>query len=290
MKGPLVSVICICFNHERFVQEALLSVFNQTYPHIELIVVDDASADNSVSVIKEVLRLHPEVKTIFLSVNQGNCKAFNQALKVCKGEYIIDLAADDVLLPRRIEAGINVLEKAGTDYGMNFSDAIWMSEEGVQQYLHSDRFPHISVPQGDVYETLIERYFICPPTMMFTRALIEKLDGYDESLMYEDFDLQIRGARYFKFCYTQEVLVKKRIVAGSMSQKQFTRKDRQRYSTFSVCEKILMLNKNEREQRALHKRIAYEIKQCFKLLDFHLAWKYIGLYKKSKRITYRNSI
>lgn len=286
MKGPLVSVICICYNHERFVQEALLSVFNQTYPDVELIVVDDASADNSVSVIKEVLAPYPEVKTIFLSVNQGNCKAFNQALKICKGEYIIDLAADDVLLPNRIKAGINALEKAGAEYGMNFSDAIWMSVEGVQQYLHSDRFPHGSVPQDDVYEALIERYFICPPTMMFTRALIEKLEGYDENLLYEDFDLQIRGARYFKFCYTQEVLVKKRIVAGSMSQKQFTRKDRQRYSTFNVCEKILMLNKNAQEQRALHKRIAYEIKQCFKLLDLNLAWKYFWLYKRSKRIDY----
>lgn len=286
MKIPLVSVICICFNHARFVQEALLSVFSQTYSNLELIVVDDASSDNSVSVISEVLATHPEVKTIFLSINQGNCKAFNRALKLCQGEYIIDLAADDVLFPNRIEAGVNALQKAGTDYGMNFSDAIWMNEGGVQQYLHSDRFPHQSIPQGDVYEVLIKKYFICPPTMMFTRALIDKLGGYDETLMYEDFDLQIRGARYFKFCYTPEVLVKKRIVAGSMSQKQFTRSDKQRYSTFRVCDKILSMNANIEEQCALHTRIFYEIRQCLKLLDFRLAWRYFDLYRRSKRINY----
>ena len=50
--GPLVSVICVCYNHERFVAEAILSVLNQSYKNIELIVVDDGSTDNSVAIIK----------------------------------------------------------------------------------------------------------------------------------------------------------------------------------------------------------------------------------------------
>ncbi|MDX5480951.1 MAG: glycosyltransferase, partial [Hymenobacteraceae bacterium] len=52
---PLVSIICLCYNHERFLREALDSVLAQTYPHLEVIVVDDCSTDNSVSIIQEYL-------------------------------------------------------------------------------------------------------------------------------------------------------------------------------------------------------------------------------------------
>lgn len=283
---PLVSVICVCYNHARFITEAMESVWRQTYTNIELVVVDDASTDDSVMQIQRVLQFHPEVRTLFLPVNEGNCKAFNRALQLCTGRYFIDLAADDVLMPERIQRGVEVLEKAGGQYGLHFSDAVWMNEQGKQLYLQSDRFPHQTVPQGDVYEVLIRRYFICPPSMMFSRELIEKLDGYDETLAYEDFDLQIRGARYFKFCYTPEVLVKKRVVAGSMSHTQFTRRDKQRYSTFQVCEKILVMNRSKSEQQALHKRITYEIWQCFRVADFTLAAKYLRLYFRSRQISY----
>lgn len=283
---PLVSVICICFNHARFVKEALESVWSQTYEPIELIVVDDASTDNSVQVIKQLIVDQQAVKTVFLSENVGNCKAFNLALAQCSGKYVIDLAADDVLFPERIQRGVDTLARAGDAYGLHFSDAIWMNEEGKQQYLHSERFPHHTVPTGDVYAVLIQKYFICPTSMMFTRELLTTTAGYDATLFYEDFDIQIRGSRYFKFCYSPEVLVKKRIVAGSLSQRQFIRRDRQRYSTYRVCEKILALNKNSREQQALHTRIAYQIRQCLTVADLGLAWKYLLLYKKSKQNRY----
>lgn len=283
MNFPLVSIICICYNHERFVVEALESVWNQSYAEIELIIVDDASTDNSVEVIKSHIQNHLEVETLFLPTNIGNCKAFNRALQLAKGEYIIDLAADDVLLPKRVECGVKQFQQLDSSYGLIFSDAEWISEAGYHVYNHSQRFPHHAIPQGDVYEELIKRYFICPPTMMYRRELVDKLQGYDENLLYEDFDFQIRAARQFKFSYDPEILVKKRIVEGSLSEKQFKRNDKQRYSTFSVCKKAMLLNRNKSEQLALQKRIWYEMRLCLKVFDWKLIKAYFNLLRENRK-------
>jgi glycosyltransferase involved in cell wall biosynthesis len=286
MSFPRVTVICLCYNQARFVNDAIRSVFTQTYENVELIIVDDASTDNSVKEITNTLKDHTEVKFIQLSANKGNCRAFNHALSFATGEYIIDLAADDILLKERITKGVVALNEAGDTFGVNFTDADWIDEDGTHVYKHSDRFPHHSIPTGEVYKPLIERFFICSPSMMFRRKVIDALGGYDELLAYEDFDFWIRSSRAFKYCYTPDVLVKKRIVKDSMSEKQFTRRSPQLRSTYRVCEKILDLNRSDDEKRALGKRIRYEMRLCLKLFDFSLALDYWRLYWRNRSRKY----
>lgn len=285
---PPVSVICLCYNQSRFVKEAIISVMDQTYANVQLIVVDDASTDNSVSMIEECRKQYPQMLFFPLTENVGNCKAFNFGLRHAVGEYIIDLAADDVLLPDRVSKGIEALSEAGANYGVHFTDADWIDRDGAFLYRHSHRFPHDSIPQGDVYKDMIERFFICSPTMMYRGETIRSLGGYDESLAYEDFDFWIRSSRRYLYCYTPEVLVKKRVVKDSMSQKQFSFRSRQLRSTYRVCEKIVELNRKKDEQRALGKRIRYEISVCIRLLAFRLALKYFVLYLKNLRIALQN--
>ena len=286
MSLPCVTVVCLCYNQARFVKEAIRSVLTQTYENIELIIVDDASTDNSVEEIRDALKDHPEIKLIQLPTNKGNCRAFNHALSFATGEYIIDLAADDILLKERIAKGIFALNEAGDPFGINFTDADWVDEQGMHVYRHSDRFPHRSIPTGDVYKPLIERFFICSPSMMFSRKVIDVLGGYDELLAYEDFDFWIRSSRVFKYCYTPEVLVKKRIVKESMSEKQFTRRSPQLRSTYQVCEKILDLNRSDDEKHALAKRIRYEMRLCLKLFNFSLVLDYARLYWRNRSRKY----
>ncbi len=283
-----VTVICLCYNQERFVKEAISSVLAQTYPDIQLIVIDDASSDGSVQVIESCVELHPEIKFVKLPTNSGNCKAFNRGLTYAEGDFVIDLAADDMLLPARVAKGVEALAKAGDRFGVNFTDAEWISEEGTHLRLQSDRFPHVSIPQGNIYQDLVERFFICSPTMMFRREVIETLGGYDEDLAYEDFDFWIRSSRDFHYCYTPEVLVKKRVVKHSMSQRQFSLFSPQLNSTYRVCEKILALNRDRREQQALAKRILYEVRVCLRLLDFSLVWHYMRLYFRNAGVRYRD--
>ena len=271
---PLVSVVCVCFNHKEYVVESLRSVLAQTYDNIEIIVVDDASTDGSAEVIRMFAERHSAIRTVLLSKNVGNCKAFNAGLQYTTGRFIVDLAADDILLPERIARGVDVLLKQD---GVNFTDAQYINAEGKVLYKHSDKFPHHGIPSGNLYRELIKSYFICPPTVMFSRVVIERLRGYDENLTYEDFDFWIRSSRIFPYFYTSELLVQKRILGTSLSAVQFRPRNRHHRSTYKVCEKILKLNTSPSERVALNYRLLYEVKWAFKLSHWGLAFKFIFL-------------
>ena len=289
MELPLVSVICLCYNHGRFVKEAIESVSLQTHPRIQLVVVDDASTDNSVKIISESIRNRPEVTFLALPRNLGNCQAFNKGFAASTGSFIIDLAADDILMPNRIEAGITAFASIGSEYGVHFSDAELIDEAGNHIGFHSDRFPHGSIPEGDIYKDLIYRYFINSPTMMMRRTVLEELGGYDESLAYEDFDFWIRSSRECKYGYSADALVKKRMLKNSMSKDQFRRNSIQLISTFRVCEKIFELNRTIDESKALSQRIRYEMKKAISLGEWYLALRYFKLLLRN-RGRYQNTI
>lgn len=282
MGKPLVSVICLSYNHEKFVEKALYSVVNQTYSPIELIIVDDASIDGSAKVIEEFIKKHPTLKFIRRELNVGNCISFNEGFKLSNGKYIIDLAADDVLMPDRIEAGVNALEEVDNNFGVQFSDAELIDDAGAPLGLHSDKYPHASIPQGDIYLDVISRYFICSPTMLIKREVLERLHGYDETLAYEDFDFWVRSSRQYKYLYLPVPLVKRRILHNSMKQDQFRRGSAQLKSTLQVCKKINELNRSEKEKEALKRRLWYEIKVGLRLFDMGLVVGYLKLIIKGK--------
>jgi len=280
--GPLVSVICLCYNHERFVRESILSVLEQSYPNVELIVVDDNSTDNSVNVIKETLKDHPEVKFIQHTKNQGNCKSFNEAWRMAGGEFFIDLAADDTLPKERIAIGVKDFSTRDNSYGVQHGDVAYMTEAGIVYTHHSKEF---APKGGDIYIDLVERYFVSSASLMIRKSVLDQLGGFDETLHYEDFDFLIRSSRLFKYFYTKEVLVNKRKVEGSMSDRQFQRGSRQQLTTYRVCEKIFSLNKSPREDDALRSRLWYEIRQNLGRLDFALAATYYKLLQKISRVS-----
>lgn len=277
MNNPLVSVICVCYNHAAFVDEALRSVAGQTWPHIQLIVVDDHSTDHSQDILRRLTATYPHMELLLLEHNMGNCRAFNRGLARAKGEFIIDLSADDLLEPERIARGVALFEAAGPETGIQFSDAILISQEGKELGRHSDRFPHATIPQGDVYEHVIRRYFICSPSMMMRKSMLDQLQGYDETLAYEDFDIWVRGSRNYKFVYSPEALVRKRRVSGSLGQKQSEWRSGHSASTYRVCVKAKALNRTESEWEAWRIRIRYECWNSFRRGSWGLAWQYLQL-------------
>jgi glycosyltransferase involved in cell wall biosynthesis len=277
VKTPRVSVICLCYNHADFVEESIHSVLRQTWPNIQIIAVDDHSTDHSASVLQQLHARHPEIELLLLPENLGNCGAFNRGLALAKGDYIIDLAADDLLEPERIAVGVARLEAEAKETGIHFSNAIIISQDGKEIGRHADRFPHDTIPQGDVYAEVLRRYFICSPTIMMRRAVLEQLHGYDETLAYEDFDLWVRAARNFWFVYSPEALVRKRRVTGSLGQRQFKRGDKQAASTYRVCVKAKDLNRTESEWSAWRERIRYEMWSSLRRGALGLAWQYLRL-------------
>ncbi len=283
---PLVSIICLCYNQKRFVASSIRSALSQTYVNIEVIVVDDASTDGSQQEIRETIG-QKNVRFIALEKNIGNCAAFNRGFEVSQGEYIIDLAADDLLLPTRVELGVNDFTNAKGNSGVHFTDAFYINEEGKPLDTHYQRGADgkilKDVPAGNIYSELIQRYFICPPTMMIKKTVLDKLGGYDESLRYEDFDFWIRSSRDFEYLFNPAPLVKKREVKSSDSKAQFAFRSKHMNSTLAVCKKILDLNKSREEHKALISRCKYEMKQCVKTFNFGLLPKYRSLINEAKK-------
>lgn len=277
---PLVSVICLCYNQAKYVVMAVESVLDQDYENIELIVIDDASTDNSQQVIKDYLEDKPLIKSILLKENLGNCSAFNQGFKLSKGKYIIDLAGDDILLPGRIARGVKVLEEKDVDYGVHFCDAQIIDQKGdlVREH-HTADFLN-PVPEGYIFKELLGKYFINPITMMIARKVLDDMGGYDESLAYEDFDLWVRSSKQFKYCYSPEILVAKRKLEGSYSSKQYIFRSRILASTYQVCEKAYNLCETVDEFLALRKRVNFELKKAFQSFNPHLGIKFYRLRKK----------
>ncbi|QSE97686.1 glycosyltransferase family 2 protein [Fulvivirga lutea] len=281
MDKPKVSIICLCYNHQDYLEESVLSALHQSYKNIEVIVVDDYSTDGSREKIQQLKERFNQLKVIFTDRNLGSTKAFNLGLKEASGEFLIDLATDDVLAKDRVLKGLAEFEVLDDSYGVNFTNAINIDSEGNELHHH---YPIASSgkvinppPKGDLYVELIKRYFICPPTMMSKRQVFDYLDGYDESLLYEDFDFWVRSSRKFKYCYTDEPLVKRRLLKYSMSNLQYRRNSPQMESTYRICEKIKGLNQTKEEDKALKRRIFLEMKQCIKYFNWKLFFKYVRL-------------
>lgn len=111
MKNPLVSIIIPIYNTEKYIYECLNSLINQSYSHIEIIVVDDGSTDNSLCLLKELSAKDSRLK-VFSQPNQGVSAARNLALSKATGTYVMFVDADDWIDPHTIEKCLQAIGDA----------------------------------------------------------------------------------------------------------------------------------------------------------------------------------
>jgi len=278
LEKPLVTVILTAYNHEKYIEEALASVFYQTYPYIQLIVIDNASKDNTLAVIESFKGKAPAFQVIRNRNNFGLCRAFNQGLAIAQGKYVIDLSGDDVMMADRIEKQVEAFEGLPDDYAVVFTNARYIGKAG--QLLHNhyniDGKGHATcqVPSGDVYKNILERYFICTPTMMIRTAALQQLGGYDETLAFEDFDFWVRSSVRFKYCYLDEILTKKRVLKTSLSTGVYKKGSGMLQSYYAVCNKAYDLNRDQEEFDLLAARIRTFIRKCLYAQEFELAVRF----------------
>lgn len=264
--SPLVTIVALCHNHARFLRPALDSILTQTYPNLEVILVDDGSTDESVAVLREYAAAHPEWQTLFIEQNVGNCAAFNQALARTHGQYVIDFATDDVLLPERVTRQVTVFEQLPADYGTVYSNVKLVDEAGqFQRLFYTPTATGQLQPtpaSGWVFEQVLRRFFISAPSMMMRRATLEALGGYDETLAYEDFDFWVRASRNWQFHYQDEVLTEKRLHPRSKSAQSYRPHDPLVASTVLICRKAAALCRTPAEWDALAVRLRWELRQA----------------------------
>lgn len=170
----LVSIIIPCFNAERWIAEAIDSALKQTYPQVEVIVIDDGSTDGSLDIIKRYEnKIRWESKE-----NQGGNYARNRGFSLSTGSYIQYLDADDYLLPQKIEKQTACLLESGADaiYGD------WRHQQHLDDGTSVLEGIKTSGYKEDVLEALLSGWWVSPACLLFTRTAVEKAGGWDEQL------------------------------------------------------------------------------------------------------------
>jgi glycosyltransferase involved in cell wall biosynthesis len=288
----LVTVICLCYNQEKYVVKSLFSALNQDYPFVEVIVVDDFSTDNSREVIQKWLVDYPEIQFIANETNLGSTKSFNKALKLAKGNYIIDLACDDILLPNCVSLQLQAFEQSPfKNLGVVYGNAELINEKGdFYFYYFPVDFDKKTIEKratGDIYLSVISGgNSICSVSSMVKKSVFDALNGYDENLAYEDLDLWIRASRIYDFDYIDEILIKKRITTTSFGTHFFIKNDARskkiNYSTYLIIQKAIHLNRAKLEHKVILKRMHFEMILAFKTADYNLFLRYILLEIKQR--------
>ena len=227
---PLVSVPVITYNSSKTVVETLDSIYNQTYPKLELIISDDCSTDNTVEICRGWIETHKErfVRTELLTVekNTGVSANMNRAEAACQGEWVKPIAGDDILMPDCIETYV--------DYVSKHSDAIYVfskvetfgGEEDRRKVIESQfLYEFFNWPIERQYDFLtLERNCIPAATSFYNRNRIMKLGvKNDERIpLLEDWprwiNLLKKGVR---FCFIDKATINYRIGESAIS----TRKD-----------------------------------------------------------------
>jgi len=210
---PKVSVVIPCYNREKFIAETVNSVLSQTWPNIELIVVDDGCTDGSRAVLESfgprlVILEHPG------RVNRGQSAAINLGLRHSIGEYLAILDSDDLYAPDKIEKQVRFLEN-NPEFGLVYANCISIDEKGKE--LHKMYYSGHTPPDGPD-QVLEDCCFNVPSNALLRRSVFEQVGFLDEALRSaQDHDYGIRIAEVARIGYLDECLWNYRRHGGSIS-------------------------------------------------------------------------
>ena len=208
----LVSIIIPTYNHAHFISEALNSCLEQTYPDIEIIVVDDGSTDNTQQVLKPYAS---KIKYIYQD-NAGPAAARNNGARASNGSYLLFLDSDDWLSSEQINLQIIKLEKK-PEYGLVYS--AWKNVDETSKQIISEVRPKI---EGDVLKKLLLReLFFSPGAALIRKECFDNVGLFEEGKEFmrsEDTEMWVRiAAANYPFAYLDEPLFFHRVVKNSLS-------------------------------------------------------------------------
>ena len=212
---PKVSIIIPCYNRGKYIAETVESVINQTYPNIELIVVDDGCTDNS----REVLERYADRIHILEHpgrVNKGQSAALNLGLKSCAGEFVAILDSDDLFSPEKIEKQVAFLT-LNERFGLVYSNGMNIDAQGKETY---PILPQGHCPPSGPGPVLLDCFINLPSNALVRKSVFDTAGGFDESLRAaQDHDMVVRLLEVAPAGYIDECLWYYRRHGDSISRK-----------------------------------------------------------------------
>ena len=203
---PLVTVIIPCFNYGKYLPEAFESIRLQDYPNIEIIVVDDGSTDNT----KDITGRNQTARYIY-QINQGLSAARNTGIKNSRGDFIIFLDADDMLLPDAINTNLYYLKQN--------EELAFVSGAFEMRFTESGEIVNkIQEVKSDHYSQLLKGNYIGVPAAVLYRRWIFDEMLFDISLKNcQDYDLYLKIAREHPVLHHTKKIAAYRIHTSNMS-------------------------------------------------------------------------
>lgn len=219
---PLISVVVPCYNHEKYIEECLDSLLNQSYDNIEIFIVNDGSSDNSADVIVDYLRTHKgDIRLHFCNYVENTCFMWQEdVIPKLSGKYIVTLSADDMIVKDRFEKQVDFLENNIERFRLCFS---WVkvidSKENEMLEIEED----FNKRNNEDRYKKIKKYFqygcdIAGPTMMMDLSVFRELGGFNFNYrQVHDYDLWLRYLLKYDFYIIPEKLTVYRVLESSIS-------------------------------------------------------------------------
>ncbi|MFP3410366.1 glycosyltransferase family 2 protein [Bacillus sp. SIMBA_074] len=206
---PYVSIITPSYNSLRFIGETIASVRSQSYENWEMLIVDDASTDNSVVIIKEMIEEDSRIRLVSLKENVGAAKARNIAIKKARGRYIAFLDSDDIWLSNKLQTQLLFMEEMKAAFSYTSYSLIDENGNGLNR--------NVNVPESVDYHYLAGNTIIGCLTVMIDREKIPCIEM--PSVQPEDTALWLNLLNEgYEAKGIQQVLAKYRIVTNSVSR------------------------------------------------------------------------
>jgi len=195
---PLVSIIIPAYNHEKYVQETLDSIVNDSYPNKEIVIIDDGSTDKTDNVVEEWIKNHNEIVVQYKSrENKGVSTTLNELINVAQGEYICIVASDDYLLDNGIAKRVEYLQQNVSKRAV-FGDCIGVGNDNtimydsiLKDYYHADikKYKNENLLRNEI----IMNWSVPGPVFLARKDLYIRYNiQYNENLIGEDWDMYLK--------------------------------------------------------------------------------------------------
>lgn len=196
---PLVSVRIPAYNHEKFVKKTLDSIADQDYPNIEIVIIDDASTDQTWREIQSWIEERGgaiDVRAVRHTKNQGISRTINELIPLCQGEYLVGIASDDYLLDGSISMRVAYLQ-ANPEKMMVFADCIVVDNGGAITHLSglSELYgmkKERLLDDRTIAQELIVNWGVPGGTLMVRKEIHNDL-MFNDKLLVEDFDFYLKA-------------------------------------------------------------------------------------------------
>lgn len=199
---PFVSILLPVYNGEQYLTEALDSVLSQSYTHFELLIINDASTDNTQDILDAYAGKDNRITLYNNGSNFGVAKSLNILLKQAKGSYIARIDADDIWLPGKLEKQIIYLESHPGIYLLGTAKQT-IDEQGK---LLKGKEKSIFSPE-DIKKNILKGNLFCHSSVVFRREILDTIGYYNENYKNtEDYEYWLRVISTFKVEIFPEVL------------------------------------------------------------------------------------